>query len=572
MAAPNPSSCLSDALQIARCNFETWISNARTSENLSENQATKVVEVFTKVLQAGAPSAIFELALKAFQKPVQLTEKNVQNILEAGRRALQDASDNSNRKRLPQEREVGREPPLKKMKTSDVAQDGTKAASVEDSSPLLPLPSVADLIGDYKSRTWEDNYQSRIGPMAGYLSRGATIEEQKESHEKERNLLHAFLQKYLAANKNFVDEINSKGVGVLQKVLVKSNDWVVVRGDLHSDLKTPIEMLEFFKKEGLLDKNYRCRNGVHIIFDGDYMDRGFNDIELFTLLLAFLMENPLSVHLIRGNHEFVDMNSPYSLELSWIKKRAKEFEDCYKTFPKLLCVAEQGGRTGDGQAREYVCISHAGVNPAVDLSELYDTDKQYLIIDSKTDAKLFADRIRAEADSSHPVSFSDQEKNLKRKAALEMLESHIPLSETTSDCYEWTDLMEKSGPSIRGVKGVFDLSPEDFHQYARVASRRSKTKHFIRAHTHGKGQRSVDCKPPYDFDVIKRARKVMVTTLPVARKGGMYGKHLGPESMQALCLKAAPLVKNWGGQCLLMEEGKPARFGLPFTSLYEHIF
>jgi len=49
---------------------------------------------------------------------------------------------------------------------------------------------------------------------------------------------------------------------------------IYMRADLHGDLKSLIENLRSLQQQKLLDENFRCQPGVHLVFLGDYCDRG----------------------------------------------------------------------------------------------------------------------------------------------------------------------------------------------------------------------------------------------------------------------------------------------------------
>ena len=68
---------------------------------------------------------------------------------------------------------------------------------------------------------------------------------------------------------------------------------VNVCGDIHGQF---FDLLELFKQGGELpDKNY--------IFIGDFVDRGYNSVETFQLLLCLKVKYPHLITLLRGNHE-----------------------------------------------------------------------------------------------------------------------------------------------------------------------------------------------------------------------------------------------------------------------------
>ncbi len=52
------------------------------------------------------------------------------------------------------------------------------------------------------------------------------------------------------------------------------------------------------------------------LFNGDFVDRGRNGMEIILLLFALKLYDPNSLHLNRGNHECRRMNERYSFEVS----------------------------------------------------------------------------------------------------------------------------------------------------------------------------------------------------------------------------------------------------------------
>ncbi len=103
---------------------------------------------------------------------------------------------------------------------------------------------------------------------------------------------------------------------------------ILVVGDLHGDLKTYNAIVESWRKEP----------DAHLIFLGDYADRGSQGLEILESLMN-LAESPRVV-LLRGNHEdyFPDGKpqfSPCDLILEVEAKRGnwkKYFGDCLSTF------------------------------------------------------------------------------------------------------------------------------------------------------------------------------------------------------------------------------------------------
>ena len=68
---------------------------------------------------------------------------------------------------------------------------------------------------------------------------------------------------------------------------------VIICGDIHGQI---YDLIELFKKGGEIPNS-------RYIFMGDYVDRGYNGVEVLELLLALKVKYPEHITLLRGNHE-----------------------------------------------------------------------------------------------------------------------------------------------------------------------------------------------------------------------------------------------------------------------------
>lgn len=123
---------------------------------------------------------------------------------------------------------------------------------------------------------------------------------------------------------------------------------VTICGDIHGQFH---DLLELFNKGGEIPNS-------RYIFMGDFVDRGFNSVETFQLLLCLKMKYPSHITLLRGNHETRQITTVYGFYDETIRKygNANPWKYCTEVFDYLGIGAVVEGKI--------FCI-HGGLSPEI---------------------------------------------------------------------------------------------------------------------------------------------------------------------------------------------------------------
>lgn len=150
------------------------------------------------------------------------------------------------------------------------------------------------------------------------------------------------------------------------KLVLPDDAVAVVMGDLHGDVRSLIRTLDELNQRGILDGFKFRESKYHLLFLGDFTDRGAYGVEVLYTLFRLRAANPDRVHLARGNHEDFNIASRYGF-LAELRDKYGQQADitkvmrAYDRLPVVLYV---------GNGADFLQMNHGGMEPGYDPREL----------------------------------------------------------------------------------------------------------------------------------------------------------------------------------------------------------
>lgn len=137
---------------------------------------------------------------------------------------------------------------------------------------------------------------------------------------------------------------------VLEKPVIPIKLPCMVVGDLHGNKKA----LDF------IIQMWRSFRSPHLLFLGDYVDRGTTSLDVLITLFEMKQQNCKNVFLLRGNHESPEMNRKYGFfdEINRNEELLAEVNSVFEKLPVAVIIQER-----------IFCV-HAGIPGVCDIDEI----------------------------------------------------------------------------------------------------------------------------------------------------------------------------------------------------------
>jgi hypothetical protein len=147
-----------------------------------------------------------------------------------------------------------------------------------------------------------------------------------------------------------------------QKLNFPVGTQVFFHGDFHGDVQSFITALEWLNEQKHLDGFRIIRDDFHMVFLGDYTDRGLFGVEVLYTLMQLKLTNPDRVHMARGNHEDISLLARYGFLHEGRSKYGPAFDivkiaRAYDFLPVVIYV--EGGTNA-------IQCNHGGMEPGFD--------------------------------------------------------------------------------------------------------------------------------------------------------------------------------------------------------------
>ncbi|XP_078002203.1 serine/threonine-protein phosphatase with EF-hands 1 isoform X4 [Phascolarctos cinereus] len=254
---------------------------------------------------------------------------------------------------------------------------------------------------------------------------------------KENQILHA---RYVLQLLQEVKKVLQQLPNIVPVTSTLSKDLTIC-GDIHGKLD---DLFLIFYKNGLPSGNNRY------IFNGDFVDRGQNSMEVLMVLFSFLLVYPSDVYLNRGNHEDYLMNMRYGFTKEIMQKYKEHggkilrfLEEVYTWLPIGTIIDEK------------ILVIHGGIAENTDLNILKQIKRNKIIT-------VFSASNYYEEGSNRGAYIKLGQDNVPR--FFQYQSNHITQGKTL---HERVDIVESAAFKILGERMISRQSSliKAFHKY-----------------------------------------------------------------------------------------------------------
>ncbi|XP_013004359.1 serine/threonine-protein phosphatase with EF-hands 1 [Cavia porcellus] len=201
---------------------------------------------------------------------------------------------------------------------------------------------------------------------------------------------------------------------------------LTICGDLHGKLD---DLFLIFYKNGLPSENNPY------LFNGDFVDRGKNSVEVLMILLVSFLVYPKDIHLNRGNHEDFMMNMRYGFTKEILnkykiygKKILQTLEDVYAWIPIGAIIDNE------------ILVIHGGISESTDLNLLHRIERN---------------RMKSVLLPPGPGNSSELERKKRGASIMSGLITSKDSSSEQLPKHEWEQIVDILWSDPRGTKGCF---------------------------------------------------------------------------------------------------------------------
>ncbi|XP_014393335.1 PREDICTED: serine/threonine-protein phosphatase with EF-hands 2 isoform X3 [Myotis brandtii] len=221
----------------------------------------------------------------------------------------------------------------------------------------VPQDSEVEKCSDYESIEVPDNY---TGPHLSFPLLPDQATALVEAFRLKQQLHARYVLNLLHETRKHLVQLPN-----INRVSTCYSEEITVCGDLHGQLD---DLIFIFHKNGLPSPERAY------VFNGDFVDRGKDSVEILMVLFAFMLVYPKEFHLNRGNHEDHMVNLRYGFTKEVMqkykthgKKILQRLQDVFCWLPLATLVDEK------------VLILHGGVSDTTDLELLSKLDRHKVV-------------------------------------------------------------------------------------------------------------------------------------------------------------------------------------------------